>query len=145
MIASGLGTSFYLLSHRGYDTHRNQLGVHARLLSELSTAMAAFQRDLEARHLDHRVLTMTFSEFGRHPAENSRGGTDHGTAAPLMVMGNRMQKPLIGSAPSLDIDPREDLSFTTDFRQVYATILSRWFYTETQSVLRKPFAPLDFI
>lgn len=145
MIASGLGTSFYLLSHHGYDTHRNQLGVHARLLSELSTAMAAFQRDLETRHLDHRVLTMTFSEFGRHPAENSRGGTDHGTAAPLMVMGSRMQKPLIGLAPSLDIAPHEDLSFTTDFRQVYATILDRWFYSEAQHVLRKPFAPLDFI
>ena len=145
MIAAGWDTPVYLLSHRGYDTHRGQLSIHARLLAELSTAMAAFQRDLEARSLDHSILTMTFSEFGRSPAENSRGGTDHGTAAPLMVMSSRVQEPLIGSAPSLDIAPSEDLSFTTDFRQVYATVLDRWFHADAQRVLGRPFAPLEFI
>ena len=145
MIAAGLATTVYFLSHRGYDTHRGQLVIHARLLEELSTAMDAFQRDLEARRLDHRVLAMTFSEFGRRPAENNRSGTDHGTAAPLVVMSSRIQEPLIGSAPRLDIAPSEDLPFTTDFRQVYATVLDRWFHTDAQRVLGRPFAPLEFI
>lgn len=145
MIAAGLETPFYFLSHRGYDTHRCQHSIHARLLEELSTAMATFQCDLEARCLDHRVLTMTFSEFGRRPAENNRGGTDHGTAAPLVVMGSSIQEPLIGSAPRLDIAPSEDLPFSTDFRQVYATVLDRWFHTDAQRILGRSFAPLEFI
>jgi uncharacterized protein (DUF1501 family) len=89
---------------------------------------------------------MTFSEFGRRPNENQSGGTDHGTAAPLFVMGGRIKGTLHGTPPSLNNLPRNrDLTFSTDFRQVYATVLDKWFSCPTSQVLGKSYTPLPFI
>jgi uncharacterized protein (DUF1501 family) len=145
MISAGLGTRIYFVSQSGYDTHTNQQGVHARLLTELSDSLAAFQRDLKARRLEDQVLTMTFSEFGRRPNENSGGGTDHGTAAPIFVMGSAVKEPLIGSRPDLKVGPKEDLTYSTDFRQVYSTVIEKWFQCPPEGILSKRFDPLSFI
>lgn len=145
LIAAGLPTRVYFVSLGGFDTHSNQAGAHQNLLRTLSEGLAAFQRDLEARRLDGQVLTMTFSEFGRRPAENQSRGTDHGTAAPLFVMGSRLHGGLHGSAPSLQLAPNEDLAFSTDFRQVYATVLDRWLACPAGSVLSGTYSPLAFV
>lgn len=146
LIAHGIETRVYYATQGGYDTHANQLNNQARLLRELSEAMAAFQKDLRLHKLDGQVLTMTFSEFGRRPNENSTSGTDHGTAAPLFVMGSAIQNPLVGSAPSLVLEKNRDLTFSTDFRQVYATVLHRWLQTDPKKILfNKTFAELDFL
>ena len=126
LIASGVPTRVYFVTLRGFDTHSNQLNTQQNLLKTLSEGLAAFQRDIDAHKLGEQVLTMTFSEFGRRPAENQSKGTDHGTAAPLFIMGDRIKGPLHGTAPSLAIDKGQDLVFSTDFRQVYATILETW-------------------
>ena len=125
LIAGGLETRVYYASLGGFDTHANQLGNHARLLKELSEALAAFHADLRRRKLDDRVTTMTFSEFGRRPSENATGGTDHGTAAPLFILGPGIRQNLVGTAPSLAIEKNRDITHSTDFRQVYATILRK--------------------
>ena len=91
LIHADMETRVYFVSQGGYDTHANQLNNHQRLLTELSTSMSAFQKDLTAHSKDDQVMTMTFSEFGRRPAENGSGGTDHGTAAPLFVMGSKVK------------------------------------------------------
>ena len=88
---------------------------------------------------------MTFSEFGRRPNENVSGGTDHGTAAPLFVMGSRLTQPVLGQAPNLTIEKNKDLSYSTDFRSVYATVLERWFECSPEAVMGQSFAPVDFL
>ncbi len=145
LIAAGLETRVYFVSLGGFDTHANQSGGHANLLTELSESMQAFQSDLEARGLDGQVLTMTFSEFGRRPNENAGGGTDHGTAAPLFVMGSHVGQPLIGQSPDLNLSRGQDLAYGIDFRQVYATVLDKWLQAPSADVLGQSFDTLPFL
>lgn len=145
LIAGGMETRVYFATLGGFDTHSNQEGSHSRLLTQLSEGLAAFQKDLEKRKLDDQVLTMTFSEFGRRPNENDSAGTDHGTSAPLFVMGSKTRGGLFGTAPNLDLAPNSDLAFSTDFRQVYGTILDRWLTCDSASVLGQQFAPIAFL
>ncbi len=135
LIASGMETRVYYATLGGFDTHANQLGRHAQLLRELSDSMAAFQADLTAKKLDRQVLTMTFSEFGRRPSENSTVGTDHGTAAPLLVMQTGIKAPVVGTAPNLAIKANEDITFSTDFRQVYGTVLRNFLHADPDKIL----------
>ena len=145
LIAAGLPTRVYFVSLGGFDTHSNQRNNHANLLAQLAGGLAAFQKDLEAKRLDDQVLTMTFSEFGRRPGENESGGTDHGTAAPLFVMGSRVKAGLHGTAPDLNVGRNRDLQFTTDFRSVYATVLDRWLGCPSREILGRVFAPVGFV
>lgn len=145
LIAAGMSTRVYFVSLGGFDTHANQANNHQRLLQQLSEGMAAFQKDIEAKGLGPQVLTMTFSEFGRRPAENESSGTDHGTAAPLFVMGTGLKGTLHGTAPKLDLDRKQDLTYSTDFRQIYATVLERWLECPADKVLGQKFESLNFI
>lgn len=145
LIAAGNATRVYYVSLGGFDTHSNQPNQHANLLRTLSEGLAAFQRDLESKKLDGQVLTMTFSEFGRRPSENESRGTDHGTAAPLFVLGSRVKAGLHGQAPSLEVERNEDLKFSTDFRAVYATVLERWLASDPRAVLGQTYTPVGFI
>jgi uncharacterized protein (DUF1501 family) len=145
LIAGGNATRVYYVTLGGFDTHTNQPGTHANLLKTLSDGLAAFQRDLEAKKLGDQVLTMTFSEFGRRPSENESKGTDHGTAAPLFVLGSRVKAGVHGQAPSLDVARNEDLTFSTDFRSVYSTVLDRWLNCDSKAVLGTEHKPLSFV
>ena len=146
LIASGMETRVYYATLGGFDTHANQLGRHGQLLRDLSDSLAAFQADLEKKQLDRQVLTMTFSEFGRTARENSTVGTDHGTAAPLFVMHTGIKLPVSGSAPSLDLKPGQDVTFSTDFRQVYATVLKGFLKADPTKVLGStPHKELGFV
>lgn len=145
LISAGMSTRVYFVSLGGFDTHSNQVTNHANLLKTLSEGLASFQRDLVAKKLDSQVLTMTFSEFGRRPNENESRGTDHGTAAPLFVMGSQIKGSLHGTPPSLNLQKNRDLEFSTDFRQVYATVLDKWFSCPTDKVLGKSYSPLPFV
>jgi uncharacterized protein (DUF1501 family) len=88
---------------------------------------------------------MTFSEFGRRPSENESRGTDHGTAAPLFVLGSRVKPGVHGTAPSLDVARNQDLQYSTDFRAVYSTVLDQWLGCKSTAVLGKDYTPLGFI
>lgn len=145
LIAAGMSTRVYFVSLGGFDTHNGQAPTHERLLRELSEGLAAFQADLTARKLDDQVLTMTFSEFGRRPGENKSGGTDHGTAAPLFVLGSQLKGGLSGTAPSLAIAKNADLTYSTDFRQVYSTVLQDWMDAPAPEIIGEKFAPLPLI
>ncbi len=145
LIAAGTATRVYYVSLGGFDTHNNQVGTHANLLKQLSEGLAAFQADLEEKKLDGQVLTMTFSEFGRRPSENESRGTDHGTAAPLFVLGSKIKPGLHGTAPSLDVARNQDLTYTTDFRAVYSTVLDQWLGCKSSAILGADYKPLGFI
>lgn len=129
----------------GFDNHANQLGNHCALLHELAESVAAFMYDLKRDKLLHRVLLMTFSEFGRTVKENGRRGTDHGAAAPIFLAGGKVNGGLVGPHPSLTNLDNGALRFQIDFRQVYATILDQWLGFDSQSVLGARFGPLDVL
>jgi uncharacterized protein (DUF1501 family) len=145
LIAGGLSTRVYFVSLGSFDTHVNQLGRQDQLLQTLGDGLAAFQKDLEAHGLADQVIAMTFSEFGRRPMENDGRGTDHGTAAPLFVVGSRVKGGLHGAAPDLNVGRNQDLAFGCDFRQVYATVIDRWLGGSAEAVLSRKFDPLGFI
>jgi len=134
LIAGGLQTRVYLVQHGGFDTHSGQVdqtdtttGSHATLLSQVSSAVTAFQRDIEQLGAADRVVSMTFSEFGRRVSANLSLGTDHGTAAPMFIFGAPVQDGIIGTTPNLrDLD-KDNLKMQFDFRQVYASVLEQWF------------------
>lgn len=145
LVAARLPTRVYFVSLSGFDTHSNQAGQHAALMTQLSEGLAAFQRDLESHRLADQVTTMTFSEFGRRPSENDSRGTDHGTAAPLFVMGTKVKGGLHGTPPSLQLERNQDLTFSTDFRQVYATAVERWLGSPADGIIGRGFKPMAFL
>lgn len=145
LISARMPTRVYFVTLGGFDTHTNQLGQHANLMTQLSDGLAAFQKDLEHKKLHDQVTTMTFSEFGRRPNENQSRGTDHGTAAPLFVLGAKVKGGLHGTAPSLQLQKNQDLQFSTDFRNVYATVLDRWLACPSGAILKGKFEPVGFI
>lgn len=142
MIAGGLGTRVYYVSHGGFDTHNSQAVSHGRLLKGLNDSLGAFHADLEKQGNADRVVMMTFSEFGRRVKENANAGTDHGTAAPLFVMGKAVRGGLYGRHPSLTDLERGDLKFSIDFRSVYATVLDQWLQASSEQILGRRFDTL---
>jgi len=145
LIAGGMPTRVYYASQGGYDTHGGQRNTHTRLLTELDSALSAFLAEMKAQKNLNRVMVMTFSEFGRRVKENASGGTDHGTAAPLFVMGGGVKAGLYGKQPDLINLDKGDLIHTTDFRSVYATLLEKWLRAPSAGILRKQFPNLGFI
>jgi uncharacterized protein (DUF1501 family) len=121
----------------GYDTHALQLQTQANLLGELSSALKAFLDDLKEARLDDRVLVLAFSEFGRRVAENDSIGTDHGTAGPVFLAGPGVNGGLHGETPSLNDLDAGDLKSSTDFRDVYATVLDKWLNLRGPEALSK--------
>ena len=145
MIGSQLGTRVIYVTHGSFDTHTGQKATQDRLLGQFSDALSAFYADLAAHGNDGRVLTMTFSEFGRRVAENASGGTDHGEAAPLFLVGGGVKGGVYAKHPSLDDLDNGDVKFTTDFRSVYATVLERWLGAPVQGVIGGTFPSLPVL
>lgn len=145
MIAGGLGSRIYYTSLGGFDTHANQQGAQARLLTTFADSVEAFQRDLRQLGESRRVITMAFSEFGRRVEENASMGTDHGTAGPMFLIGDAVQGGLKGQRPSLTDLDGGDLKHTTDFRGVYASVLSGWFNINPKTVLGREYPKLNLV
>ncbi len=145
LIAAGAPTRVYYVSLGGFDTHATQAGRHDRLLEELGTGLGAFVQDLKLKGLQERVLVMTFSEFGRRVAENASGGTDHGTAAPMFLIGGAAAPGVHGSHPSLTDLDQGDLRYQIDFRSVYATVLEQWMGVQSDPILGGHFSTLDIL
>ncbi len=147
LIRGRMPTRIYYLTHGGFDTHANQSGTHAARLKEWSDAMQAFMDEMTKSHQVGRVCMLVFSEFGRRLAENASGGTDHGVAAPVFIMGGSVKGGLHGRRPSLspaDLD-KGDIVHTVDYRSVYATVLEKHLAVDSKPILQKPFKPLDFL
>lgn len=142
LIDAGLGTRVYYVMLDGFDTHSTQPGAHAGLLGQVGDAVAAFLDDLAERGHDRRVTLLAFSEFGRRVAENASQGTDHGAAAPLFVAGGTVRPGVVGEHPSLDDLDDGDLKHHTDFRRVYATLLTDWLGVPHAPLIGAEFSPL---
>ena len=128
-----------------FDTHAGQRAQQDRLLGYLGDGLLAFYQDLAAHRLDRKVMTMTFSEFGRRVAQNASNGTDHGTAMPLFVVGGSVKGGIYGDHPSLTDLDHGDLKFSTDFRSVYATVIERWLGRDPAPVLGGAYPSIAFV
>lgn len=157
LIAGGLKTKVYMVSLGGFDTHAQQVvsgatdtGNHARLLSQISVAVNAFQDDLKKLNIADRVLGMTFSEFGRRIISNDSLGTDHGAAAPLFLFGTQVNGGLLGTNPIIpgSATVNDNIPMQYDFRSVYSTVLKNWFGVtdvELSNTMLKPYPTLNVI
>lgn len=122
LIKGNLNSKVYYTSQNGYDTHDNQLAIHQRNLTELNDAVFSFYSDLKKANLLQNVTIIVFSEFGRRVKDNGNG-TDHGTAAPLFIIGGMNSGKILGENPNLSDLDNGDLKYNIDFRSVYATLL----------------------
>src|SRR5713226_6876641 len=147
LIEAGMPTRLYYTSYRNnaFDTHVFQNDVHKRLLTYASDALSAFLLDLERIGRAEDVIVMVFSEFGRRVPENVNLGTDHGTANLMFVAGKPVKGGQYGAIPSLTaLDAGDNLIHTTDFRRVYATMISGWLGSKgTAAILNGEFEPFD--
>lgn len=122
LIKGNLNSKIYYTSQNGYDTHDNQINIHQRNLSELNDAVYSFYSELKKAQLLQNVTLVIFSEFGRRVKDNGNG-TDHGTAAPMFIVGGNNKGNVIGNNPNLiDLD-NGDLKYEIDFRSIYASLL----------------------
>ena len=142
LIRAGLSTSIYYTQLGGFDTHAKQLNTHASRLGELGGSVRAFLADLDRTGDADRVAVLVFSEFGRRLRENASEGTDHGTAAPVFLLGPRVEGGLVGPYPDLTRLDDGDPVHAIDFRRVYATVLERWLDRPAEAVLGAPFEAL---
>lgn len=143
----------------GFDHHSDQIanrngqpnrltGQHFTLLGWFSQAVKLFYDDLAEHGLADNTVIMQWSEFGRRPGENASFGTDHGSSAPLFVIGNPVQGGLYGRQPSLAataLDPAGNPAFEVDFRAVYSTILDRWLGANPVDVLGAKYENIGFL
>lgn len=146
LIFSDINTKVYYVSLGSFDTHVNQDGQQQRLFTEMSEAIGAFTADLEANNRFEDVLLMTFSEFGRRVAQNASGGTDHGTANSMFLIGGGLkQKGLINALPDLQDLQEGDLKYQVDFKDVYATVLKNWLQAGDTGILHRESGYLNFV
>ena len=147
LINAGAPTRLYHVSLASFDTHSGEKANHERLLVELDSAVSRFLAAISASPAGRQAVLMTYSEFGRRPAENASGGTDHGAAAPLFVAGHPVKGgQFYGDEPSLTaLDPNGNLKYNVDFRSVYATVLERIVGTDPAPILGGQFSPIPFV
>ena len=122
LIKGNLNSKVYYTSLGGFDTHDNQLAIHKNRLTELNDAVFSFYQDLKKSQQLQNVTIVVFSEFGRRVKDNGRG-TDHGTAAPMFIIGGNNRGKIIGKNPNLSDLDNGDLKHDIDFRSVYASLL----------------------
>lgn len=128
LVASGLKSNVYsLTTDNMFDNHERLMLHHPHALDIIDSAVGAFQQDCENLGIAERVILVLHSEFGRRLAP-SGSGTDHGAAGPVFVIGKNVQGGFYGKDPDLaNLDKDGNIPFETDFRQIYATLLSSWF------------------
>ncbi len=130
LLKANLGVEAAFTDVLGWDTHQAQGGVQGQLanrLRDFSESIAAFWRDLGDSA--ENVTLVTLSEFGRTARENGTGGTDHGHANAMFVLGGQVKgRKVYGRWPGLDdeqLNQGRDLALTTDYRQVLAEIVTQ--------------------
>jgi uncharacterized protein (DUF1501 family) len=138
MLAAGLPLKCVALEGPGsYDTHSDQADALTSGIDLTAKSLLAFQRDLEARGLQDRVVVHVWSEFGRRAEENGSKGTDHGAAGTGFLLGSRVNGKLIGEFAGLPggLDKDGNLRATSDYRAVYSALLEQWFQADASGVI----------
>lgn len=143
---ANLGSRIFYCDHLGFDTHANQLGVHAALWNDVSQAIEAFFADLREHHAADNVLMLLFTEFGRRVRDNG-SGTDHGAGGAAFVLGDSVKGGQYGEYPSRKAEDltQGDLAPNMDFRGLYSTILEDWLGVEAKPIVKGSFEKPQFL
>jgi uncharacterized protein (DUF1501 family) len=143
---ANLGSRVFYCDHLGFDTHANQLGVHATLWNDVSQAVAAFFADLQEHQATEEVVMLLFTEFGRRVRDNG-SGTDHGAGGAAFVIGDKVKGGQYSEYPSRKAEDltQGDLAPTMDFRGLYATILEDWLHVDAKPIVKGSFEKPRFL
>ena len=141
-----LGSRIFYLDHSGFDTHANQVGVHATLWNDVSNAIDAFFADLREHNAADNVLMFLFTEFGRRVRDNG-SGTDHGAGGAAFAIGDMVKGGQYSEYPSRKAEDltQGDLAPTLDFRGLYATILEDWLHVDAKPIVKGTFEKPRFL
>jgi uncharacterized protein (DUF1501 family) len=142
LLKGGIKTRIFLVRLGGFDTHAAQvlsrdestLGSHAALLYHLSSAIKAFQDDMSNLGVEDKVLTMTFTEFGRRVSSNLSLGTDHGTSTPVFLFGKGLESKIVGTNPDLSNLNNGNIIYNIDYRQIYTSVVQDWFGASNEAM-----------
>jgi uncharacterized protein (DUF1501 family) len=124
LVAAGSPTRVWSVSLGGFDTHANEKGAQSVLLGVVSQGISKFMAQIRNTNRANDVVVLVYSEFGRRVKANASDGTDHGTSGPVFVLGPRIKGGLYG-----------DLAVTTDFRDIYASLLEKVLGTPAERIL----------
>jgi uncharacterized protein (DUF1501 family) len=141
-----LGTQLFYTQHGSFDTHFNQVPMHNKLWTDVSTAIESFFDDLKEHEAGDNLIMVLFTEFGRRVHDNGTG-TDHGAGGVAFVIGNRVKGGMYGEYPSLrpaDLQ-QGDLAPNYDFRGFYGTVIEQWLGLDPVPIVGGHFEQLDFI
>ncbi|UJL31472.1 DUF1501 domain-containing protein [Mycolicibacterium vanbaalenii] len=144
-IAAELPTQVYSVGMGGFDTHADERGTQQNLLEKLDKAVTGFMKQISRGKHGKDVIVMAYSEFGRRVAANASDGTDHGSAGPVFIAGDRVRGGFYGDDPSLTDLVDDDLKVTTDFRDIYHEVLERGLDSDSEPVLGKKRKEIGFL
>jgi len=145
LIAAGSPTKVWSVSLGGFDTHANEANAQAELLGAVSDSLSRFMGQLKTTTRSNDVTVMVYSEFGRRVVGNGSQGTDHGTSGPMFMIGNSVKGGFYGEQPSLKNLYKGDLAVTTDFRDVYATVIEKVLKSPVEPTLGKWAGRINFL
>ena len=135
LIVAGAPTRTWSVSLGGFDTHANEASAQSLLLANVSESVTRFLSSLKQSGRASDVTVVIYSEFGRRVKANASQGTDHGTSGPVFVIGDRINGGMYGDQPSLSKLVDGDLAVTTDFRDIYASVLQNDLKSDPGQVL----------
>jgi uncharacterized protein (DUF1501 family) len=145
LIDAGAPTRVWSVSLGGFDTHANEANAQAELLGVVSDSLTRFMGQLKTTTRSNDVTIMIYSEFGRRVIGNGSQGTDHGTSGPMFLIGNSIKGGFYGEQPSLKNLYKDDLAVTTDFRDVYATVIEKILKSPVEPTLGKWSGRINFL
>ena len=145
LIAAGSPTKVWSVSLGGFDTHANEANAQAALLGSVSDSISRFISQMKGTPRGADVTLVVYSEFGRRVVGNGSQGTDHGTSGPMFVIGNKVKGGFYGEQPSLKNLYKNDLAVTTDFRDVYATVIEKILKSPIEPTLGKWSGRINFL
>lgn len=145
LIAAGSPTKIWSVSLGGFDTHANEANAQAALLGAVSDSLSRFMSQMETTSRSNDLTVMVYSEFGRRVVGNASQGTDHGTSGPMFMIGNSVKGGFYGEQPSLKNLYKGDLAVTTDFRDVYATVIEKVLKSPVEPTLGKWAGRINFL
>jgi uncharacterized protein (DUF1501 family) len=135
LVTAGAPTRVWSVSLGGFDTHADEKGSQAILLGVVSQGISKFMSQMRATNRAKDVVVLVYSEFGRRVRGNASDGTDHGTSGPVFLLGERVKGGFYGEQPSLNNLKDDDLAVTTDFRDIYASVLEKVLSTPAEKIL----------
>ena len=143
---AGVGTRIFYCDYGSFDSHANQVGMHAGLWNDVSAAVGDFFADLKEHDAADNVIMLLFSEFGRRVRDNG-SGTDHGAAGVAFAIGDAVQGGFYGEYPSRKAEDLQqgDMVPNLDFRGFYATALEDWLGLDAQPIVKGNFEKPKFL